>query len=244
MPVMPVEPRERVRRARDVGSRDDGVAEPARQHAQSGGSPGRGRRSVVYSSDTRPCPEVEALSRGATALVHEATFARPNPAEWHSTAREAGAVARAAGVGRLYLAHVGYTVHGALRRPRGRRSRGLRGTGDDGGGAPLVSGLGLLGRLGRLGRLSGAAGAQREPGAPRPRRRQRGAAVDPRRPAGHRLPDRRGVHDPHARPPRGRRCRAGAHPHDDRRRYQLAVPPARPLGDRRVSPPLAGVRRS
>ena len=74
-----------------------------------------GARSLVYSSDTRPCPEVEALARGATTLVHEATFARPNPAEWHSTAREAGAVARAAGVGRLYLAHVGYRVHGTLR---------------------------------------------------------------------------------------------------------------------------------
>jgi ribonuclease Z len=73
------------------------------------------RGSLVYSSDTRPCAEVERLARGATALVHEATFARPNPAEWHSTAREAGMVARAAGVSRLYLAHVGYTVHGALR---------------------------------------------------------------------------------------------------------------------------------
>jgi ribonuclease Z len=71
-------------------------------------------RSLVYSSDTRPCAEVERLARDATVLVHEATFARPNPAEWHSTAREAGTIARAAGVGRLYLAHVGYTAHGAL----------------------------------------------------------------------------------------------------------------------------------
>jgi ribonuclease Z len=70
--------------------------------------------SVVYSSDTRPCPEVTALARGATVLVHEATFARPNPAEWHSTAREAGEIARAAGVGRLLLAHVGYAEHGRL----------------------------------------------------------------------------------------------------------------------------------
>ena len=74
-----------------------------------------GTRSLVYSSDTRPCAEVETLARSATALVHEATFARPNPAEWHSTAHEAGRVARTAGVGRLYLAHVGYQVHGALR---------------------------------------------------------------------------------------------------------------------------------
>jgi ribonuclease Z len=73
-------------------------------------------RSVVYSSDTRPCREVEALARGATALVHEATFDRPNPEQWHSTAREAGAVGRAAAVRRLYLAHVGYTLHGRLDR--------------------------------------------------------------------------------------------------------------------------------
>jgi ribonuclease Z len=73
-----------------------------------------GDRSLVYSSDTRPCAQVERLARGAAALVHEATFDRPNPAEWHSTAREAGVVARAAGVGRLYLAHVGYALHRTL----------------------------------------------------------------------------------------------------------------------------------
>jgi ribonuclease Z len=71
-------------------------------------------RSLVYSSDTRPCREVEALARDASALVHEATFSRPQPAQWHSTAREAGQVGRAAGARRLYLAHVGYTVHRAL----------------------------------------------------------------------------------------------------------------------------------
>jgi ribonuclease Z len=73
-----------------------------------------GGRSLVYSSDTRPCPEVTALARGATVLVHEATFARPEPTQWHSTAREAGEVARAAGVARLLLAHVGYESHPAL----------------------------------------------------------------------------------------------------------------------------------
>jgi ribonuclease Z len=73
-----------------------------------------GGRSLVYSSDTRPCAEVEALARGATVLVHEATFARPDSTQWHSTALEAGRVARAAGVRRLYLAHVGYAAHGAL----------------------------------------------------------------------------------------------------------------------------------
>lgn len=71
-------------------------------------------RGLVYSSDTRPCDAVATLSRGANALVHEATFDRPDPTQWHSTAREAGEIARTAGVDRLYLAHVGYAVHGAL----------------------------------------------------------------------------------------------------------------------------------
>jgi ribonuclease Z len=87
-----------------------------------------GDRSLVYSSDTRPCAEVERLARGATVLVHEATFARPNPAEWHSTAREAGVIARGAGVGRLYLAHVGYTVHEALRSHVAAARAGFGGT--------------------------------------------------------------------------------------------------------------------
>ncbi len=71
-------------------------------------------RSLVYSSDTRPCPAVATLARGATVLVHEATFAQPDPSQWHSTAREAGEVAREAGVRRLLLAHIGYEAHAAL----------------------------------------------------------------------------------------------------------------------------------
>jgi ribonuclease Z len=73
-----------------------------------------GGRSVVYSSDTRPCPAVAALARDATVLVHEATFAAPDPTQWHSTAREAGEVARQAAVRRLVLAHIGYEHHGAV----------------------------------------------------------------------------------------------------------------------------------
>jgi len=73
-----------------------------------------GDRSMVYSSDTRPCAEVAALARGATVLVHEATFARPDPTQWHSTGRQAGEVAHQAGVRRLLLAHVGHTEHGRL----------------------------------------------------------------------------------------------------------------------------------
>jgi len=73
-----------------------------------------GDRSLVYSSDTRPCAAVSTLARGATVLIHEATFARPDPTQWHSTAREAGEVARQAAARRLLLAHVGYTHHDSL----------------------------------------------------------------------------------------------------------------------------------
>jgi ribonuclease Z len=128
VPVMPVEPHEGVR---VLETADLVMTASPNVH---GGMPNlavrldAGRRSLVYSSDTRPCAAVETLARGATALVHEATFARPNPAEWHSTAREAGAVARAAGVRRLYLAHVGYTVHGTLRSHVGAARAGFGGT--------------------------------------------------------------------------------------------------------------------
>ncbi|HXV93879.1 MAG TPA: MBL fold metallo-hydrolase [Pseudonocardia sp.] len=115
VPVVPVEPREGVH---VLETPDLVLTASPNAHGRMPNLAIRvdaGGRSVVYSSDTRPCAEVERLARGAAVLVHEATFARPDPTQWHSTALEAGRVARAAGVGRLYLAHVGYTVHGALR---------------------------------------------------------------------------------------------------------------------------------
>jgi ribonuclease Z len=115
VPILPVEPRQGVR---VLETPDLLMTAAPNAHGRMPNLAVRtdaGARSLVYSSDTRPCVEVETLARDATTLVHEATFAQPNPAEWHSTAREAGEVARAAGVGRLYLAHVGFRVHGALR---------------------------------------------------------------------------------------------------------------------------------
>jgi ribonuclease Z len=115
VPVLPVEPREGI----DVLRTPDlALTASPNMHGSMPNLAVRGDaggRSVVYSSDTRPCVEVERLARGATALVHEATFERPDPTQWHSTAREAGGVARRAAVHRLYLAHVGYTVHRGLR---------------------------------------------------------------------------------------------------------------------------------
>ena len=72
------------------------------------GPPRPGRR-VVITGDTRPCDATIAAATGADLLVHEATFgdeeAERAAETGHSTAREAAAVARAAGVRRLILTH-------------------------------------------------------------------------------------------------------------------------------------------
>jgi ribonuclease Z len=65
--------------------------------------------AVVYSSDTAPCAAVERLARGARLLIHEATFSAGGDADAarfaHSTAAQAGRVARAAGTAALWLVH-------------------------------------------------------------------------------------------------------------------------------------------
>ncbi|MBN2055836.1 MBL fold metallo-hydrolase [bacterium] len=66
-------------------------------------------RRVVYSSDTRPCETVINAATGALLLIHEASFLQRDYRHaletFHSTAREAGEVARRAGVARLCLVH-------------------------------------------------------------------------------------------------------------------------------------------
>jgi len=61
----------------------------------------RSGRVVAYSSDTSPCDEVVALARDATILIHEAAGDTPG----HSSAAQAGEIARRAGAGRLVLIH-------------------------------------------------------------------------------------------------------------------------------------------
>ncbi len=65
--------------------------------------------SFAYVADTSPCEGGVLLARGATLLMHEATFAGAMQARaratGHSTAAEAAAVAKKAGAGKLLLTH-------------------------------------------------------------------------------------------------------------------------------------------
>jgi ribonuclease Z len=59
------------------------------------------RKTLAYSCDTEPCPQVIQLAAGADILIHEATGAGLG----HSSAAQAGEAARQAEVGTLYLIH-------------------------------------------------------------------------------------------------------------------------------------------
>lgn len=58
-------------------------------------------RSLAYSCDTEPSPVVVRLAKGADVLIHEAT----GQGKGHTSAAQAGEIARQAGVGQLYLIH-------------------------------------------------------------------------------------------------------------------------------------------
>jgi ribonuclease Z len=72
-------------------------------------APRRGR-TVAVTGDTRPCNATIDAARGADLLVHDSTFGDPEAERAgetsHSTARQAGRVAREAGAARLILTHL------------------------------------------------------------------------------------------------------------------------------------------
>ncbi len=59
------------------------------------------RKVMAYSCDTEPCAEVIRLAEGADVLIHEAAGATRG----HSSASQAGDIARQAEAGTLYLIH-------------------------------------------------------------------------------------------------------------------------------------------
>ena len=61
--------------------------------------------SVVFSGDTHPCRTVERLATGADVLIHDATFEEEMEGRMHTGAKQAGQVAKAAGVRSLILTH-------------------------------------------------------------------------------------------------------------------------------------------
>ncbi len=67
-------------------------------------------RKLVYTGDTRPCAATIEAAAGADLLIHEATFgdeeAERAVETQHATAREAGQVAKMAGVKQLALTHL------------------------------------------------------------------------------------------------------------------------------------------
>jgi ribonuclease BN (tRNA processing enzyme) len=67
-----------------------------------------GGRSLVYTGDTARCAELDRLAADADVLLSEASWGSQGtyPGNLHMTGKEAGALARDAGVGRLLLTHI------------------------------------------------------------------------------------------------------------------------------------------
>ena len=74
-----------------------------------------GEHAVVFSGDTKFCPNLAELAEGATLLIHEALCveAERTRAEEtaHSTAAEAARIAQIAGVRELTLTHIDNAYH-------------------------------------------------------------------------------------------------------------------------------------
>jgi ribonuclease Z len=80
------------------------------------------QKTLAYSCDTEPCAQVIRLAEGADVLIHEAAGAFHG----HSSAAQAGEIARQAEVGALYLIHypTGRYTSGDLVEDAGQRFPG------------------------------------------------------------------------------------------------------------------------
>src|SRR5574344_347711 len=72
-------------------------------------TPGSGSRAFAYCSDTAYLPSLHKLIEGATTLYHESTYGEDNVVNakkyYHSTAKQAAKVAKAAKVDKLIIGH-------------------------------------------------------------------------------------------------------------------------------------------
>jgi ribonuclease Z len=72
--------------------------------------PARPGRTLVYTGDTRPCESTVEVAAGCDLLIHEATFSEEEVERaartGHSTAKQAGEIAKQAGALRLALTHL------------------------------------------------------------------------------------------------------------------------------------------
>jgi ribonuclease Z len=86
--------------------------------------PEREGRKVVISGDTAPCEALAIAAHQADVLVHEATFAEEDAERaqqtFHSTARQAATLARAAEVRLLAITHVSSRYAGGELREQAR----------------------------------------------------------------------------------------------------------------------------
>lgn len=60
---------------------------------------------AVYTGDTKPCRNLEKISKGADLLIHDATFETEKEGRMHAGAKEAAQLARKVGVEKLALTH-------------------------------------------------------------------------------------------------------------------------------------------
>lgn len=90
-----------------------------------------GRGDLVYGADSARSKELSEFSRGCDLLIHEATFLDGQESiaaiTKHSTAKDAGIVAKLAGVKRLALTHISPANEGAEKRYLSQASAGFEG---------------------------------------------------------------------------------------------------------------------